>query len=218
MGVLNNILLEGENLWEWSEMFTSNFFSAPSFAELFAKFGFNLLFAFIVIRVIYYTKNRNREYLFTFFIFNVIIFFVTFLLSGVKLKIGFAFGLFAVFSILRYRTEAIPIKEMTFLFVSITIAVINALSSKVTGSELIFTNVAIATMTFVLEAIWMKFNHAYKMITYEKVDLIKPQNRAELIADLEERTGLDIIKVDISKIDYLRDTAVLKVYHVQEEL
>lgn len=199
-------------------MFTTNFFQAPSFAELFVKFGFNLFFAFIVIRVIYYTKNRNREYLFTFFVFNIIIFFVTFLLSGVKLKIGFAFGLFAVFSILRYRTEAIPIKEMTFLFVSITVAVINALSSKVTGSELIFTNLAIATMVFVLERIWMKYNYSFKMITYEKVELIKPQNRAELLADLEERTGLKIQKIDITKIDYLRDTAILKVFHYEENL
>lgn len=212
MNVLNNILLDEQ----WSEMFTTNLFQTNSFMDLLVKFSFNFLFAFIIIRLVYYPKNKNREYLFTFFIFNIIIFFVTFLLSGVKLKIGFAFGLFAVFSILRYRTEAIPIKEMTFLFVSITVAVINALSSKVTGVELIFTNAAIAGMTFVLERIWMKYNYAFKMITYEKVELIKPQNRTELLADLEERTGLKIQRIDISKIDYLRDTALIKVYHYEE--
>ncbi len=105
---------------------------------------------------------------------------------------------------------------MTFLFVSITVAVINALSEKITGSELLFANVAIAGMTFVLERIWLKSHYAYKLITYEKIDLIKPQRKTELLADLEERTGLKIQNIEVTRIDYLRDTAQIKVYYYEE--
>ena len=188
------------------------------FIELLSRFSLNFLVALILIRGIYYPLNKNREYLLTFFVFNVVIFFVCILLGSVKLKIGFAFGLFAVFSILRYRTEQLPIKEMTFLFLSITVAVVNALvNDKVSLVELLFTNAVIVLTTLFIEKYWLKESFSSKVITYEKIELIKPENKIELVADLENRTGLNIINFEINKIDFLRDTAQIRIYYNSKE-
>ena len=186
------------------------------FIELLSRFSLNFLVALVLIRGIYYPLNKNREYLLTFFVFNVVIFFVCILLGSVKLKIGFAFGLFAVFSILRYRTEQLPIKEMTFLFLSITVAVVNALvNDKVSLVELLFTNAVIVLTTLFIEKYWLKESFSSKVITYEKIELIKPENQSELVADLENRTGLNIINFEINKIDFLRDTAQIRILPIE---
>ena len=188
------------------------------FLELLSRFSLNFVVALILIRGIYYPLNKNREYLLTFFVFNVVIFFVCILLGSVKLKIGFAFGLFAVFSILRYRTEQLPIKEMTFLFLSITVAVVNALvNDKVSLAELLFTNAIIVLTTLFIEKYWLKESFSSKVITYEKIELIKPENKVALVEDLENRTGLNIVNFEINKIDFLRDTAQIKIYYNSKE-
>lgn len=196
------------------QLFGQDLIHVEDFIELLVRFSLNFLVALVLIRGIYYPLNKNREYLLTFFVFNVVIFFVCILLASVKLKIGFAFGLFAVFSILRYRTEQLPIKEMTFLFLSITVAVVNALvNDKVSLIELLFTNAAIVLTTLIIEKYWLKESFSSKMITYEKIDLIKPENKEGLMADLQERTGLNIINLEINKIDFLRDTAQIRIYY-----
>src|SRR5690606_35547322 len=142
------------------------------------------------IRVIYYPIHRKKDYLFTYFLFNILIFFLCVLLNSVKLSIGFAFGLFAIFGVLRYRTEQISIKDMTYLFSVITVAVINALASKnISIAELLFTDAMILLVTFALERLWLTRHEAMKLLVYERIDLIKPQNRRELFADLHERLG-----------------------------
>ena len=144
----------------------------------------------------------------------MIIFFLCYLLSGIKLEMGFAFGLFAIFSILRYRTISIPMKEMTYLFMVIAIAVINALTTKkVSFMELLFTNVSLIAASYFLERLWYKEGLSEQTIEYEKIENIKPERRAILIADLKERTGLDIRSAEILTTDFLRDMARVRVYY-----
>ena len=186
--------------------------------ELLFKFGINALVLFILIRLIYYPIHRKKDYLFTYFLFNTLIFFLCVLLNSVKLSIGFAFGLFAIFGVLRYRTEQISIKDMTYLFAVITIAVINSLASKkVSIAELVFTDGMILLMTYALEHLWLTRHEAMKQIIYERIDLIKPQNRQALYADLKDRLGVNVSRVEIGKIDLLKDTAQVRVFYFEDE-
>ncbi|MCB0755206.1 MAG: DUF4956 domain-containing protein [Flavobacteriales bacterium] len=188
------------------------------FLELLFRLIINFIVAFIIIRLIYYPVHNRKDYLFTYFVFNLLIFFVSYLLSGVKLQLGFAFGLFAIFGILRYRTEQLAIKEMTYLFVVIAIAIINALANKkISHAELFFTNFAIIAVTYLLEKQWLLRHETSKTITYEKIDLIKPENQQQLIEDLTTRTGLKINRVQVGRIDFLRDTARVRIFYFEDE-
>ncbi len=182
--------------------------------NLIIRFGFNLTIAFIIIKLIYQRNHTNNDFVFTYFMFNSLIFFFAFLLSNVTINIGFAFGLFAVFAILRYRTDPIPIKEMTYLFIVITIGVINALSSaEVSYAELLFTNVALVGLTYFLETYWRKNLLVRITIEYEKIENIKPENHDTLLADLKERTGLNIQSFEFRRMNFLRDTARIRIYY-----
>ena len=182
--------------------------------NLIIRFGFNLTIAFIIIKLIYQRNHTNNDFVFTYFMFNSLIFFFAFLLGNVTINIGFAFGLFAVFAILRYRTNPIPIKEMTYLFIVITIGVINALSnSEVSLAALLFTNIALVSLTYFLETYWQKNLLARITIEYEKIENIKPENRDTLLADLKERTGLNIQSFEFRRMNFLRDTARIRVYY-----
>lgn len=204
-------------LLEETRFFGNRLLDSKDLGELVFRFTIDFIFAFIIIRLIYYPIYKKKEYLFTYFLFNILIFLVCILLSGVKLKLGFAFGLFAIFAILRYRTEQIPIKEMTYLFAVIIVAVVNALSSKkISYAELLFTNLVIVGTIYGLEKIWLQRKETIKTIIYEKIELIKPENYQQLIKDLRERTGLDIHRVDIVSINFLRDTARLKIYYYEK--
>lgn len=199
------------------EIFGSPLFD-EDFLELLFRLAINFIVAFIIIRNIYYPIHNRKDYLFTYFIFNLLIFFVSYLLSSVKLQLGFAFGLFAIFGILRYRTEQLAIKEMTYLFIVIAVAIINALANKkISYAELLFTNVAIISVTYLIEKKWLLRHESSKTITYEKIELIKPENQAELVADLEERTGIKISRVQVGRIDFLRDTARVKIFFYEDE-
>ncbi len=186
--------------------------------ELLFKFFVNTAVLFVLIRMIYYPIHRKKDYLFTYFLFNILIFFLCVLLNSVKLSIGFAFGLFAIFGVLRYRTEQISIKDMTYLFAVITVAVINALASKkVSVAELLFTDGMILLVTFALERLWLTRHEAMKLLIYERIDLIKPANREGLFEDLRERLGVKVSRVEIGRIDLLRDTAQLRVFYYEDE-
>jgi hypothetical protein len=199
--------------------FDIKLFDADNFGELISRFILNFIIAFILIRVIYYPIHKRKDYLFTYFLFNILIFLICFLLNSVKLKLGFAFGLFAIFGILRYRTEQLPIKEMTYLFLIIAIAIINSLSDKkISFVELLFTNVAIVSSTYLLEKVWLLRHESRKSIIYEKIELIKPENHKALIEDLKERTGLNIHRVQIGKIDFLRDVVTIKIFYFEDDL
>ena len=149
---------------------------------------------------------------------SVTVFFLCFLLENVKLELGFALGLFAIFGIIRYRTDPIPIKEMTYLFIVIGVSVINALANKkISHSELLFTNFIIVAVAYGLEKIWLLKHESRKTITYEKIELILPEKREELLEDLKVRTGLNITRVEIRKLDFLRDTALLRIFYFEDE-
>ena len=182
--------------------------------NLIIRFGFNLTIAFIIIKLIYQRNHTNNDFVFTYFMFNSLIFFFAFLLGNITINIGFAFGLFAVFAILRYRTDPIPIKEMTYLFIVITIGVINALSgAEVSYSELLFTNMALVGLTYFLETYWRKNLLVRITIEYEKIENIKPENHDTLLADLKERTGLNIQSFEFRRMNFLRDTARIRIYY-----
>ena len=182
--------------------------------DLMLRALFNFIVVFIMIKVIYRSDKKNKNYAFTFYMFSTLIFFLCYLLSGLKLDMGFAFGLFAIFSILRYRTISIPMKEMTYLFMIIAIAVINALTTKkVSFVELLFTNVSLLASAYFLERLWYKEGLSEQTIEYEKIENIKPERRAEMMQDLRDRTGLDIRNFEILTTDFLRDMARVKVFY-----
>ena len=158
--------------------------------HLMIRFGFNLSIAFIIIKLIYHrNRSSNLDFVFTYFMFNSLIFFFAYLLGNITINMGFAFGLFAVFAILRYRTDPIPIKEMTYLFIVITIGVINALSgNEVSYTILLFTNITLVVLTCFLETYWQKNLLIRMTVEYEKIENIKPENRDTLLADLKDST------------------------------
>ena len=182
--------------------------------NLIIRFGFNLSIAFVIIKLIYQRNPANNlDFVFTYFMFNSLIFFFAFLLGNITINIGFAFGLFAVFAILRYRTDPIPIKEMTYLFIVITIGVINALSGvEVSYGALLFTNIALVGLTYFLETYWQKNMLILRTVEYEIIENIKPENHEKLLLDLENRIGLPIKRFEIHRINFLRDTVRISIY------
>ena len=196
------------------ELYGIDLFDLEDFSKLLFKFGINFIFLIIIVRLIYYRAKDDKDYVFTYIMFNILTFFICFLLRKVPMEMGFALGLFAVFGILRYRTEAIPIRQMTYLFIVIGISMINALSNKsVSIFEVLFTNGLITLITYLIDRLWFQTIEEKKNIVYEKIELIKPENKQELIKDLKERTGLPIHEVKVEKIDFLKDTAAVTIYY-----
>ncbi len=184
------------------------------FSSFMIGFAFNFLVALLVVRLIYYPSTHNKRYVFTFLAFNTVIFFVLSFMASIQIGIGMGFGLFAIFTILRYRTDPIPIREMTYLFVIVALPVMN--SAAVIGTiwpQLIAANLAVVVILWVLEREWGFHYEASKRVVYEKIELIRPERRAELQADLERRTGIKIKRIEIGKIDFVRDIADLKVFY-----
>lgn len=186
-----------------------------SFLELVLRFSLNFLVIMILVRWLYYSTTRRKDYLFTYILISSVVFLLCYLLESVKLQIGFALGLFAIFGIIRYRTNAIPIREMTYLFLIIGVSVINSLADEDTSvAEILFSNAAIVFATFSLEKLWLLKHESSKIVNYEKIDLIRPEKYSELITDLRKRTGIKKIKrVEIGKIDFLKDTCLLTIYY-----
>jgi len=187
----------------------------PSFLELLLRFTLNMTVILILVRCLYYSTTKRKDYLFTYILISTLIFLLCYLLASVKLQIGFALGLFAIFGIIRYRTSSIPIKEMTYLFLIIGVSIINSLAdTKTSVAEVLFTNFVIILITFSLEKIWLLKHELSKTIIYEKIDLIKPEDHLQLIEDLERRTGIKKInRVEVGKIDFLKDTCTLKIFY-----
>tara|TARA_B100001142_G_C14339995_1_gene657461 strand:- start:65 stop:709 length:645 start_codon:yes stop_codon:yes gene_type:complete len=192
-------------------------FDSKDFWTLFVKTIFNLSIITIIVRYIYYPVTKNKDYLFTYFLISLTVFLLCVLLDSVKLQLGFALGLFAIFGIIRYRTDPIPIKEMTYLFLVIGISVVNALSNKkISHAELVFANLLIVFITFGMERIWLLRHEVRKNVLYEKIELIVPEKREELIADLRARTGLNISRIEIRRVDFLKDIANIRVFYYED--
>jgi hypothetical protein len=178
----------------------------------------DILAIIILVGFIYYPKYKNKDFIFTFVLFNIINFMICYLLGAAKIKIGFAFGLFAIFSIIRYRTIMVSIKDMGYFFVCVALGMLNSLATVTDGFVILIScNLIILILTYFLERLNFMNNENYKEIVYDNVQLIKPANREDLIKDLNERTGLDIHKVDVISINYLKDTVLLKAYYYAKE-
>ncbi|MDC0935725.1 DUF4956 domain-containing protein [Pirellulales bacterium] len=186
--------------------------------KLLARFAVNCLFLTLIVRGVYYRNSGSKDYLFTYCMLNVLVFFICFTLKKFDLGLGMALGLFAIFGILRYRTTTIPIREMTYLFIVIGIAVINALANKkMSYIELAFTNGCIFGLAAFLERIPLTRHEFEETVLFEKIDLIRPENHEALIDDLQLRTGLNISRIELGEIDFLRDTVVIRVFYYPHE-
>ncbi len=192
----------GPNMFDWSSM-----------SVMLLRFLINVIVVGIVVHCFYYPKAKRRDYFFTFTLIGVSIFMLIYLMGGVKLKVGFALGLFAIFGIIKYRTEQVQIREMTYMFVVIAISVINGLAASLTYLELICTNLLFIISLAVCENTrWVK-HIPTKLIKYDNINLITPDKEKELIEDLEKRTGLKIVRVEVGNIDFLKDSAIVKIYY-----
>jgi len=178
----------------------------------------NLVFLTIIIRFLYYPKTKRKDYLFTYYLIGTITFFLCFGLKKLDIDTGMGLGLFAIFGIIRYRTDAIEIKEMTYLFLIIGISVVNALASnQISISEVAVINLSVIALTFILENLWLMKHETRKTINYERIDLITPDKHEQMKADLEKRTGLVINRVEVGKIDFLNDTAQVRIFYFANE-
>ncbi len=186
-------------------------YDAAGVSEMLMRFGFFMLVLFFIVYFLYYRKTHRRDYFFTLVLLSVSIFFLIYLLGSVKVKIGFALGLFAIFGVLRYRTETIPVREMSYMFGVISLSVINALADSLSFVELLVPNIAIAVLIWLFETFVLRASIASKLILYDRIELITPERREELLEDLHKRTGLKITKVNVGSIDFLKDTAILKI-------
>ena len=204
---------------ELLQIFGIDFINVSSFFELLVRFFFNSIVVLILVRYLYYPVARRKEYFFSYILISTIVFLVTYsLVSVANLSTGVALGLFALFGILRFRTNQIPVKEMTYLFLVIGISVINALLNGQTSyMELLFINMIILLVAWLAELFWQKNKMNSKFINYEKIDLIRPGKRDELIADLQKRTGLKITDIEIGRINFMRDTVRIRIYFSNEE-
>jgi len=182
--------------------------------KFFIRLLIDLVATFILIRFIYFPIYRKRDFFFTFFIFNIIIFLITFTLNKVELSMGAAFGLFAVFSMLRYRTEGISTKDMSYLFLVIAMGLLTAVS-KGSWDELGLINAILLLFTYILESNVFFKKEIAKSIIYENIELVKAENREALMEDLRKRTGLKITRIAVNRIDFLKDTANIKVYYYE---
>lgn len=185
-----------------------------SFLSLFAGFGVNLLVALVIVRFIYYPANPNKNYVFTYLAFNTIIYFVMSFLTSAELSLGVGFGLFAIFSVLRYRTSTMSTREMTYLFIVIALPVMNSvLMRSDEWAVLLVVNAVVAAVLFVLEREWGFRYESSQSIRYDRIDLVTPERRAKMLEDLRVRTGLPIKRVSIGRLNFLNDTAELRVYY-----
>ena len=197
---------------------SDEFIDTEHVTKLLLAFIVNLIAIMIIVRWLYYPKCKRGEFFFTYILIAISTFMLIYVLGDVKLKAGIALGLFAMFSIIRYRTEQIAIREMTYLFIIIALSAINGLTiSELSIGEVIIINVLFITAIIICESKLLISHYSYKVIKYDNINLITPDKREELIADLEKRTGLKVIKVEVGAIDFLKDAAIVKMYYKSNE-
>jgi len=185
-----------------------------SFVSLYAGFAVNLLVALIIVRFIYYPANQNKNYVFTYLAFNTIIYFVMSFLTSAELSVGVGFGLFAIFSVLRYRTSTMSTREMTYLFIVIALPVMNSVLMKANEwVALLAVSATVSVVLFVLEREWGFRYETSQSIRYDRIELITPEQRDLLLADLQQRTGLPVKRVAIGRLNFLNDTAEMRIFY-----
>lgn len=210
---LLNILLQATQASEEIKFFGIKLINTEDFLSLLSRFSLNLIVIIAIVVGLYAKTSKRKDFYFSYIAVSMVIFLLCFLLVSVKIELGFALGLFAVFGIIRYRTDAIPIKEMTYLFVVIGISVINALANKkISYAELITTNLLIVIGLYILEKILNLRQEISYRIIYEKIENVQAGREEELLADLKLRTGKNIKRFEIERIDFLRDVAYINIF------
>ncbi len=200
----------------------SDFFNLTWFDEdfytLMLRLVINLIVITIIIRYLYYPITKRKDYLFTYYLIGLTTFFLLFSLKKLDIDTGMGLGLFAIFGIIRYRTDAIEIKEMTYLFLVIGVSVVNSLASnKISIAEMATVNITVVIVTYIIEYKWLVKHLTRKTIVYERIDLITPDKHEEMKKDIEARTGLNLHHFDIGKINFLDDTANVRIFYYAEE-
>ena len=198
----------------------TQFFTTGDFGHIsLATFLLNMLFVCIIIHFLYFRRSHRRDFYFTFMLLGITIYFLVYFMIYVledlkgKTGIGIGIGLFGIFSIMRYRTDLMPVREMTYLFTIICMSVINALGSTISFAEQLIPNIIILLAIGLCEGLLLRGKEMSKLVQYDRIELIKPERHDELLADLQERTGLEIKRIDVGAIDFLRDMAMLKIYY-----
>lgn len=197
----------------FSELFQHNFCDLEGLVEMSTRFVFNLLIVWGIVHFFYYPKGRRRDYYFTFLLLSVSIFMLIYLMDGSNLQIGAALGLFAVFGIIRYRTESVPIREMTYLFFLVALSVLNGTKADLSLVERLIANALLVATVWVSENYLLVSKVGCKFVRYDNIDLIVPERYNELKADLEKRLGVDIVRVEVGAVDFLTDMTMLRVYY-----
>ena len=210
---LSDILLQVSSSEEGIKFFGMKLINVEDFTSLLIRFSLNIVIIVGIVFGLYAKTSRRKDFYFSYIAISMAIFLLCFLLANVKMELGFALGLFAVFSIIRYRTDSIPIKEMTYLFVIIAVSVINALANKkISYIELLTTNMLIVVGLYILEKILNLRQELSYRIVYEKIENVQKGREEELMADLKARTGIDIKRFEVTRIDFLRDVAIIYIY------
>tara|TARA_R110002072_G_scaffold302976_1_gene490569 strand:- start:19650 stop:20309 length:660 start_codon:yes stop_codon:yes gene_type:complete len=200
-----------------SDLFGLTWFD-QDFYTLLLRLGINLIFMTIIIRYLYYPITKRKDYLFTYYMIGLTTFFLCFGLKKLDIDTGMGLGLFAIFGIIRYRTDAIEIKEMTYLFIIIGVSVVNSLASnKISVAEMAVINFTVVAVTYGLEYMWLVKHLTRKTIVYERIDLIVPDKYDEMKMDIEKRTGLTLKRFEVGKINFLDDTAQVRIFYFAEE-
>ena len=231
---LGDYTLADENLIDVQSIADAVMTTSQSVTELAIRFGLNLLVCWILVQFFYYRKSKRRDYYFTFMVFSSAMLMLLYIMGNVEVGVGLTLGLFAIFGIIRYRTETVPIREMTYLFVIIALAAINGLApvyrlvgaasahphyelSVGTVSIMLLSNALVVCLIWVLESERLLRHTSAKLVLYDRIDLIVPEKRAELIADLEKRVGVKVDNLEIGHVDFLRDAAFIKVYYTLDK-
>lgn len=208
--------------------------TGQSLTELFIRFFLNLAVCWILVQFFYYRKSRRRDYYFTFMIFSSAMLMLLYIMGNVEVGVGLTLGLFAIFGVIRYRTETVPVREMTYLFIIIALAAVNGLAPlyKLVGASTAsphynlntgalavtaISNLLIVLLVWVLESEKLLKHTSAKLVLYDRIDLIVPERREDLRADLEKRLGIKVENLEIGHVDFLKDTAFIKVFYNLEK-
>jgi hypothetical protein len=192
-------------------------FTPGNISDFLFRFLVDIISITILVRLIYYPRHKNQDYVFTYFIFNCLIFIVCYLLNNAKMMFGVAFGLFAIFSIIRYRTVSIPICEMGYFFTCVTLGIINSMTNyQEHFYEILFSNFIAIGLVILLEIFFKNEQQVFRSINYDKLELLRPENRLILMEDLRKRTGLQVTDVKVDRIDLVKNICRLRVYFLSD--
>ena len=222
--------LADEEIFDVQSIADAMMTTAQSLTELAIRFFLNLAVCWVLVQFFYYRKSRRRDYYFTFMVFSTAMLMLLYIMGNVEVGVGLTLGLFAIFGVIRYRTETVPIREMTYLFVIIAIAAMNGLAPlyRVVGATgdnphyalnlgatlvTVLSNLLVVALIWVLESERLLHHTSTKLVLYDRIDLIVPERRAELVADLENRVGVKVDNLEVGHVDFLRDAAYIKIYY-----